>query len=131
MKRVRVLLIFILGFVLISCKSKEENKTLQFESDSLLQTRYTKLLRYNIDSISFPRSYSHTNGTIKKVSSSDWTSGFFPGNLWQLYGLTGIETFKNKAINVSNFLVDIFSLTYRFLLSVGLSNSCGCCHPCL
>ena len=97
MKRVRVLLIFILGFVLISCKSKEENKTLQFESDSLLQTRYTKLLRYNIDSISFPRSYSHTNGTIKKVSSSDWTSGFFPGNLWQLYGLTGIETFKNKA----------------------------------
>ncbi|MCX6308651.1 MAG: glucuronyl hydrolase, partial [Bacteroidia bacterium] len=37
------------------------------------------------------------NGSLRLVPSSDWCSGFFPGNLWFLYELTGNETWKQKA----------------------------------
>jgi rhamnogalacturonyl hydrolase YesR len=37
------------------------------------------------------------NGLLKKIKSKDWTSGFFPGTLWQIYQLTGEVKFKEKA----------------------------------
>ena len=37
------------------------------------------------------------NGRLKLVTSRDWTSGFFPGELWLLYGLTGKESWKKQA----------------------------------
>ncbi|MCI0522141.1 MAG: glycoside hydrolase family 88 protein [Bacteroidales bacterium] len=43
-----------------------------------------------------PRSLS-TGGNLTLVSSSDWTSGFFPGNLWLLYELTGNELWADRA----------------------------------
>lgn len=33
---------------------------------------------------SYPRS-SNPDGTVKRVTASDWTSGFFPGSLWLIY----------------------------------------------
>jgi rhamnogalacturonyl hydrolase YesR len=38
------------------------------------------------------------NGKLKLVSSKDWTSGFFPGNLWMVYKLTGDEKWKERAL---------------------------------
>ena len=32
----------------------------------------------------YPRS-TNPDGTIKRVTASDWTSGFFPGSLWLMY----------------------------------------------
>ncbi|MGB5417361.1 glycoside hydrolase family 88 protein, partial [Algibacter sp.] len=87
-------LIFVLGLTLFfSCKSEQKELTI----DELLQTRYSKLLEYELDSLAFPRSYSHDKNKIKKVPSKDWTSGFFPGNLWQIYKLTGNEPYKKRA----------------------------------
>gem|GEM_PF-220870 len=37
------------------------------------------------------------NGRLKLVSSRDWTSGFFPGELWMLYQYTGKEQWKQEA----------------------------------
>ena len=37
------------------------------------------------------------NGDLKMVPSKDWTSGFFPGELWYLYSLTGEENWKTAA----------------------------------
>ena len=37
------------------------------------------------------------NGNLKLVSSRDWTSGFFPGELWMLYEYTGKEEWKKEA----------------------------------
>ncbi len=37
-------------------------------------------------------------GELKLVASKDWTSGFFPGELWYLYELTGKEKWKNEAM---------------------------------
>lgn len=38
------------------------------------------------------------NDTLFMVRPRDWTSGFFPGNLWWMYEATGDEFWKTKAI---------------------------------
>ncbi len=38
------------------------------------------------------------NGELKLVRARDWTSGFFAGNLWMVYDLTGDEKWKEKAL---------------------------------
>ncbi len=38
------------------------------------------------------------DGNMKLVRGRDWTSGFFPGNLWMMYELTGNEKWKEKAL---------------------------------
>ncbi|WP_448702640.1 glycoside hydrolase family 88 protein [Mucilaginibacter sp. AW1-3] len=42
-----------------------------------------------------PRTFE--NGKFKLVKSSDWTSGFFPGELWFLYDYTHDQKWKNEA----------------------------------
>ncbi|PZR29837.1 MAG: glucuronyl hydrolase [Citrobacter freundii] len=37
------------------------------------------------------------DGKLKLVASGDWTSGFFPGELWYLYESTGDKKWKEKA----------------------------------
>ena len=43
-----------------------------------------------------PRTYE--DGKLKLVPARDWTSGFFPGNLWMMYELTGDKKWKEKAL---------------------------------
>jgi len=91
--------VLILGFALLaSCKSgiNSQTKTIA-TSDNLLEKRYKMLLDYPVDSMSMPRSMTIKTNAIKKVPSRDWTSGFFAGNLWQLYRLKGNEAYKNQA----------------------------------
>ncbi len=101
-------LFFAVAFLALaeSCKSENEYKT-EGESismDSLLQVRYQKLLEYPADSMAFPRSYTDSTQTIRKAQSSDWTSGFFPGNLWHLSQLTGNDAYKQKAATWTSFM---------------------------
>lgn len=96
----KVSFFLILGFALLaSCKSgvNSQTKTARSTSENLLEKRYKMLLDYPVDSMSMPRSMSIKTNLIKKVPSRDWTSGFFAGNLWQLYRLTGNEAYKNQA----------------------------------
>lgn len=97
-----------IGLVMLfgACKTDGKNNTLaeSISIDSLLQVRYQKLLAYPVDSMSFPRSYTPATKTIKKVPSKDWTSGFFPGNLWHLYQLTGNTKFKEKAAEWTTYM---------------------------
>lgn len=37
-------------------------------------------------------------GELKLVTSRDWTSGFFPGQLWFLYEFTGKDNWKQQAV---------------------------------
>lgn len=48
------------------------------------------------DTLIFPRSIEN-NGDFKLVSSSDWCSGFFPGELWFMYEYTKDEKWLNLA----------------------------------
>ena len=38
------------------------------------------------------------NGKLKMVKGKDWTSGFFAGNLWMMFELTGNEKWKTRAL---------------------------------
>ncbi|MFD0861606.1 glycoside hydrolase family 88 protein [Sungkyunkwania multivorans] len=95
------LYVFVFGFAVLnmSCKPSGEDKKVAdtIDIDSLLNIRYSKLLKYPVDSMAFPRSYNVATNTIKKVPSKDWTSGFFVGNLWQIYALTGDDAYKKRA----------------------------------
>lgn len=101
-------LIFTMTFLAlsVSCKSNGENKdtTGSISVDSLLKVRYQKLLKYPADSMAFPRSYMDSAKTIRKTTSKDWTSGFFPGNLWHLYQLTGEDAYKTQAEKWTSYM---------------------------
>ncbi|GGG50872.1 glucuronyl hydrolase [Croceivirga lutea] len=101
-------LVFVLPFVVLflACKSetKEPKETPAMTADSLLSVRFENLLKHPLDSIGFPRSYSLAKAEVNKVPSRDWTSGFFPGNLWHVYQLTGNPDFKNRAAQWTSFI---------------------------
>lgn len=90
----------------ISCNdpNKKNTESNTITIDSLLTIRYQQLLSYPLDSVAFPRSFNQKTNTIKKVPSKDWTSGFFPGNLWLLYELTKDDAYKEKAIEWTAFV---------------------------
>jgi rhamnogalacturonyl hydrolase YesR len=45
----------------------------------------------------FPRSLN-SDGEIRFASKRDWTSGFYPGVLWQMYEITGKDSWKVEAL---------------------------------
>lgn len=96
----------ILGFasLVTACKPgiNPQAKTTS-TSTQKLETRYKMLLDYPVDSMSMPRSMNVKSLEIRKVPSRDWTSGFFAGNLWQLYRLTGDSKYKEQAQKWTRF----------------------------
>lgn len=98
--------LLVLLFIGTSCKQQIKSKTdkQKLTMDALLNIRYTKLLNYPLDSAAFPRNYSYSKNEIQKVSSNDWTSGFYAGNLWMLYDLTKNVAYKNAAQRWTAFI---------------------------
>lgn len=92
-------LCFLLFVANLGCDKSE-----QHNFKKKLEARYQKILNYPVDSLGFPRSASFHSGKIVKVKSKDWTSGFFPGNLWQLFMLTNDYRFKDKAVMWTEFM---------------------------
>jgi rhamnogalacturonyl hydrolase YesR len=97
--------IYLASFIIIlfiSCqpskKSKSNEKQNTTELDKAFSTRYNKLLDYPIDSTAIPRSIDKKFTKLKTSRSTTWTSGFFAGNLWKIYTLTGDEKFKKRAL---------------------------------
>jgi rhamnogalacturonyl hydrolase YesR len=84
-------------FVLSSCKVQKVNVKNQFEfvekqTDYMLQQIQQTDVKPNQVS---PRTVE--NGKLKMVGSGDWTSGFFPGELWFLYDYTKEQKWKTEA----------------------------------
>lgn len=48
------------------------------------------------DKAMYPRS-TNPDGTIKRVTAADWTSGFFPGSLWLMYENTKDAIWRTRA----------------------------------
>jgi unsaturated chondroitin disaccharide hydrolase len=99
-----VTLVTILSFTACKTNTNSVDSSSVNSLDNLYESRYTSLLEYPVDSMSFPRSMNPKTGEIKKVPSKDWTSGFFAGNLWQLYAITGKENYKDKAQKWTSFM---------------------------
>jgi unsaturated chondroitin disaccharide hydrolase len=58
---------------------------------------------------SFPRTIN-TNGTVKTVTYTDWTSGFFAGCLWQMYDYTKDTVWRSRA---SQWTLSLDSAKFR------------------
>jgi hypothetical protein len=102
---VNKILIITLILVTLSCKNKNTSSANKPNATTeLLSSRYKKLLAYPIDSTAFPRSINFKTNTIRTIKPKDWCSGFFPGNLWFTYELTGNKDFKHKAMQWTSFV---------------------------
>ncbi|MDW5290935.1 glycoside hydrolase family 88 protein [Formosa sp. PL04] len=88
-----------LTFLFTGCKSETKNskESSEITLKTPLEERFKQLLDYPVGADSFPRSMSLNPVEIHTVPSKDWTSGFFPGNLWQIYHLTGDTAYITKA----------------------------------
>ncbi|MFH7014969.1 hypothetical protein [Flavobacterium sp. FlaQc-47] len=51
-----------------------------------------------------PRTVSNGSNQWKFVNYKDWTSGFWPGELWYLYEATGDKKWEKEADKFSQFL---------------------------
>lgn len=107
MGKIKILVLGLVGLCCsISCKDakRKVGTKAQVTIDSLLEIRYQKLLEFPLDSTGFPRSYNPSSDKLRTVPSKDWTSGFFPGNLWHLYELTSNPKFKERAAEWTAFI---------------------------
>lgn len=90
--------IFFLLLLTAGCKEKKEAVQMDFMSTIEAQMdTLQKNIDFAKDSIKFtPRSY--TQGDLKLVDSEDWCSGFYPGTLWNMYGLTQDTKWLERAL---------------------------------
>lgn len=95
--------IFSIGSLMFFLSCTSPNSKLD-TTDQVLHSRFIKLIEYPLDSLAFPRSASLNPEKIHKVPSKDWTSGFFPGNLWMIYNLTNKNKYKDAAIKWTAFV---------------------------
>lgn len=84
--------------ILFGCNHRptDELDTAIERFDAQLTYGIQQVNSFQDDSKIFPRTYEE--GVLKLVPSRDWTSGFFPGNLWMMYQLTDDEKWKHQAL---------------------------------
>lgn len=99
--------ILILG--LIACNTSRSGNSLDTAElyQSQLDVQSQKALRYlqdlAIDSMGIPRSVRR-DGSLNGTPSRDWTSGFYPGELWLLYEYTGDQKLQEAALAWTRFI---------------------------
>jgi chondroitin AC lyase len=86
--------IAITGF---SAKEKKIDRIL------FITNRLETILMNDSNPTKIPRTINK-DGKLITVDIYDWTSGFFPGNLWYMYELTKQEKWKNEAIKRTEVL---------------------------
>lgn len=88
--------------ILIACTTTRSSEggtaTQLFENqlDSQVQKALAYLPILPIDSTAIPRS-ARRDGSLHGTNSDAWTSGFYPGELWQLYEYSGDERLQQAA----------------------------------
>ena len=69
-------------------------------------SQYSGMLEKLGTDANLPRT-TKPDGSVVTVKPEDWTSGFFPGNLWFLYEYTGSPEWKEKALTYTRKLESI------------------------
>jgi unsaturated chondroitin disaccharide hydrolase len=90
-----ILIMGMLTALLTFCN--EEKSALNRHQVSEITDRYDRIITESTDLSGFPRTISD-NGKLISTDIYDWTSGFFAGNLWLLYEITGDLKWKNEAV---------------------------------
>lgn len=95
MNKLKLILPFLALFACnINKAPKELSVTNQIQDK--LRTSIEMFSEVRTDKLVSPRSVK--DGKIVMVPSKDWTSGFFPGELWMMYELTSDSYWKEKAL---------------------------------
>ncbi|MCU7549248.1 glycoside hydrolase family 88 protein [Chitinophagaceae bacterium LB-8] len=87
----------LLVFILSAFGDKKEDKKFIDNIFKVAEQQYAVMLRKSEDLSMYPRT-SEKNGDIKYVPISDWTGGFWPGNLWYMYEYTQNKNWEKEAI---------------------------------
>ncbi|MEE9439435.1 MAG: glucuronyl hydrolase [Saprospiraceae bacterium] len=93
-------------FLILSCQSKISTKdyTIHDANNAMeLASSHYKLMLSSIPDTLLPRTVSKNN-KLELVKSHDWTSGFFPGVLWNLYTYNNNAIYKKQAIQYTNLI---------------------------
>jgi len=85
-----------------SSVSSEKKQHIKKRLDFLSEKAILDLEKIPLDSMSIPRTVEE--GVLKGTKSKSWTSGFYPGMLWQLYSFNPNEKLKEKAIQWQSFV---------------------------
>ncbi len=98
-------LLCVLAIVTSCVKKKEEkiNNTNNGVDMVLITQRINNAIKATPDPKKLPRT-TNNDGSLKTVGAYNWTSGFFPGNLWYMYELTQDKTWKKEAIKYTEVL---------------------------
>lgn len=101
-KAILIILSICLLIPVLSCQSsKKNNDGVSGKLDkkaSPFADRFSKLAEYPIKPNAIPRSIDKDFKKLRTSKSTTWTSGFFAGNLWYIFQLTGDEEYKVKAL---------------------------------
>ncbi|MEM8565463.1 MAG: glycoside hydrolase family 88 protein [Bacteroidota bacterium] len=85
----------------VEAQAIQEDFTLQVDFDYQhyldMAAEQVKTTVPSVPSQRYPRTFEDEK--LVTVKPRDWTSGFFPGNLWFLFEDTGLDFWKEKAIN--------------------------------
>lgn len=79
----------------------QNNDSSKVQLDKLVERAEKDLAIIPFDSTAIPRTVE-SDGQLKGTSSKSWTSGFYPGLLWQLYGYSKNEKLKQSAMQWSS-----------------------------
>lgn len=103
---------FFLIFGFVGCNLSTSNTTQSVDTNPASQNDSPKqlevlskraagdLAKISFDSVQIPRTIEE-DGKLKGTPSKSWTSGFYPGLLWQLYGFSKDEKLKELAMQWS------------------------------
>lgn len=91
---------FLIVFIIAACSQVKKEDAGMASSNATttkisLESRLESLLSYPLEK-GMPRCLE-PDGAVRGVASKDWTSGFYPGNLWLAYKLTSDDRFKARA----------------------------------
>ncbi|UNY97472.1 glycoside hydrolase family 88 protein [Zhouia spongiae] len=93
--------LYLLCAVLITaCKDKAEKEETRYSTVELAAMQYDNAYNNVVAHVNNKRFMPRTtkNDTLRYVGAYDWTSGFYPGTLWNLYALTKDEKWKERAV---------------------------------
>ncbi len=89
-------LLCLLVIVAISAFSKKDEEINVDKIITLAERQYSMAINANNEPLKFARSVNESGLTVYS-KAADWTSGFFAGNLWQLYRFTKKDQWKKYA----------------------------------
>jgi peptidoglycan/xylan/chitin deacetylase (PgdA/CDA1 family) len=90
-------------FLLVSSCSKTEDTSIDemVKANLEFSEKQLSLMLEWLDNSSLSPRNVEEDGTTRLVKSGDWTSGFFPGNLWMMYEYSRDPRWKNDADHYS------------------------------